>query len=150
MRYTIAFIAKNQLRDIKLEGLLNPDFTMEEYIHENKYDYLLKVSNRGFLIWNCKYYNSKSIANSTKWKTTRGAKNALKEIMLEMQKDKKNISFRGGSGYRSDSEFWNGDYVPVVCNITEDWNKYINSLIDSEKRSHQKKIDTLTKKLSKD
>lgn len=144
MLYTIALISNQQLRDIKLEGILNPEFVMDKYVHEGLFDYTLRIQQRGYFeAYNYKQYNTRCILNCTKWKTIRGAETGMAKIKTALLGDKRKIGVRGGDLWSKD------DYIPVICNITEEWNKKIQGQIDQAIREHQKKISDLNKKLSK-
>jgi len=146
MLYTIAFITNQQLRDIKLEGILNPDFVMENYVHEGSFDYSVKINQRDFDVWSNKIYNDKSILVVTKWKTAKGASSGLKKVMDAIKTgDKKKFDVKD----RGNSEWTKNEYIPVICNITNEWNEKIQSQIDKEIKSHQFRLNNLTKKLIK-
>lgn len=94
MIYSIVFISNQQLRDIKLEGILNPDFTMDGYIHEGSFDYTLtKRTTRGrsyYDIWGSKFKGA--ILKSTKWKTAKGAQTVLNGLKNITPEDRKKYS----------------------------------------------------------
>ena len=142
MLYTIVFITNQQLRDIKLERILNPDFLMDKYVHDGPFDYSLRVRQRAYHeAWSYKIYNDKAILNSTKWKTIRGAETALSKVK-NILSEKKRISVKG-------NDLWmKNEYIPVICNITNEWNSKIESQIKQEEILYQKRILSLKKKLS--
>lgn len=143
MIYTVVFITNQQLRDIKLEGILNPDFTIDKYIHEGSFDFSIRVSQNRFDVWSYPHFKDLSIQNATKWKTIRGAENALKKIKDALL-EKRRFRLRGGN-----DSWQKNEYIPVICNITGDWNSYIKRKIKEEEDLHRRKIDRLTKKLAK-
>ena len=142
MIYAIAFITNDQLRDIKLEGILNPDFVMENYIHEGSFDYTLRVRNSSsYLLWNTEKFKSQSMLNCSRWKTIRGADEHLKKVKELMSTNKIRFSIRG-------NDLWNkNSYIPVICNVTNYWNESINEKIKFEEGEHKKRMAILTKKL---
>lgn len=146
MIYTVAFIPKIELRDNKLEELLNPSFDPDKYDHLGNFDFILKNSNRTPLVLPMvdRYYKHRSLKKCSKWKTTTGAKNAIKRIKPKLEK--KELSFNYYDRNQKD-KFWSQEYVPVICDITKEWNEYINQMIESETKKHEKKINTLRKKL---
>jgi hypothetical protein len=145
MIYTVAFISNQQLRDIKLEGILNPEFVIDKYVHEGLFDYSLRINQRGYFeVYSYKQYNNRSILNCTKWKTTRGAEAGIAKIKAALSSgDKRKISVRGDDLWKKN------EYIPVICNLTDEWNKKIQGQIDKEVKEHQKRVDTLIKKLAK-
>lgn len=144
MLYTIAFITNQQLRDIKLEGLLNPDFVMEKYVHEGTFDFSVKVNQRGYFdVWGYKSYNEKCILRCTKWKTIRGAEAALKSVQESLKAgDKRKFSVKDrGDAWRTN------EYIPVICDITDEWNTKIQAQINQELKEHQNRMTILNKKI---
>lgn len=145
MLYTIAFISNQQLRDIKLEGILNPEFVMDKYVHEGLFDYSLKINQRGYFdVYSRKQYSEKSILYCTKWKTVRGAEAGMTKIKAAIAAgDKRKISVKG-------NDLWlKNEYIPVICDVTEEWNKKIQSQIDREIKDSQIKVAALNKKIVK-
>jgi hypothetical protein len=142
MIYSVVFITNQQLRDIKLEQILNPDFNSDKYIHEGEFDFILRVRNRRWSeVWSPNSYKNKYLTSASKWKTVRGAENALRNVKVSDLK----FSTRG------ESEKWNknkSEYVPVVCDISIKWNEFIKQLIKEEESDHQKKINSLNKKIT--
>lgn len=147
MLYTIAFISNQQLRDIKLEGILNPEFVMDKYVHEGLFDYSLKINQRNYFdVYSYKQYNNRSILNCTKWKTIRGAEGGLTKIKETMASGENRRITVFGIG----NELWlKNEYIPVICDITEEWNKKIQSQIDKEIKDSQIKVAALNKKIVK-
>lgn len=143
MLYSIVFISNQQLRDIKLEGILNPDFVMDKYVHEGLFDYSLRARQGNYFdVYSSKQYRDRSILNSTKWKTLRGAETGLAKIKSAIASgEKRRISVKG-------NDLWlKNEYIPVICNITEEWNTKIQEQINTEVLMHQKRVNTLTKKI---
>ncbi len=139
MLYTIVFVEKSQLRDIQLEKLFSDDGD-SSLLYDGDYKWFTRIGAKGYTqLWSSAHYpyGERGLANCSKWKTIRGAKNAANRISTI---DRYSI--------RGDNNLWNKDlFVPVVYDITEKWNKYINDKIQSEIKSHKKKIEILTKKL---
>jgi len=137
MLYTIVFVEKSQLRDIQLEKLFSDDEDSSS-LYDGDYKWFTRIGAKGYTqLWCSKSYGSRGIDTCSKWKTIRGAKNSINRISTI---DRYSI--------RGDSKMWNKDlFVPVVYDITEKWNKHINDKIQSEVKSHKKKIEILTKKL---
>lgn len=140
MLYAIVFVEKSKLRDIQLEKIFSED-DEDPSLYDGDYKWIARVRAKGYTqLWHISHYlygGERGIANCSKWKTIRGAKNA---------KDK--ISNISKFSIKGDNSLWNKDiFVPVVYNITERWNKHINDKIQSEIKNHKKRIETLTKKL---
>ena len=133
MLYTIAFIKNQELRDIKLEGLLDPDFSESTYIYDGDFDYTAKIQGEGFYA-----HKSMYILTCSNWKTLNGARNNLNKVISILKKNKNSYKYSDIDGY-----------VPVVCDITEKWNGAINLKIDSETKSYQTKMKSLKSKLVK-
>lgn len=149
MLYTITFISKQQLRDIKLEKLFNENFNTEKYIHTGLLDCSVKVKQRGYFeVWDKGYYGyrNRSMQRLTKWKTIRGAETSLKKLIETINSgEKRRILTRGNKS----SESLTSEYIPIICDITSIWNTYIESQIENEKKSHQNKLNRLISKLAK-
>lgn len=41
------------------------------------------------------------------------------------------------------------EYIPVICNITDEWNTKIQDQINQEMKDHEHKLNILNKKLIK-
>ena len=146
MFYAIVFITNQQLRDIKLEKILNPDFIMEKYVHEGQFDYSAKIKNssRHCDIYCCKTYKERSILGVTKWKTIRGAEVGLKTVKSILES--KRASVKGNLNSRN---VWSQNgYIPVVCNITDEWDEKINGQIKLEQLESERRVLALKKRLS--
>ena len=142
MLYTVVFINKQELRDIKLEKILNSDFVEESYVHNSDFDYTAKFDSSRVTVTPYKigYYRDKAISFCTKWKTIKGAQNAIQKFNSSSPR----ISINGGR------DAWNRvEYVPVICDITDQWNIIIKKKIDDEISSHNKKLKLLNSKLCK-
>lgn len=139
MIYVIAFVEKSKLRDTQLERILS-DEEDDSVLYNGEYTFLAQVKSksRPILWWgNGYFYEDRSIASCTKWKTIRGAQSVIKSMNLN-----NGVSIRGNH-----SEWDKEKFIPVVYNITEKWNKHINNKIQKEIDSHNRKIINLNKKL---
>jgi hypothetical protein len=145
MIYTVAFINKQELRDIKLEEIFNPDFVESSYVHTGLLDYTAQFSTKiNILSYTDIYWKERAILGFSKWKTIRGAQDSIKKYHSNALKLNVNRTPR-----ITNVELFKNEYVPVVYDITFEWNKIIQSKIDAEIFSHNKKLKTLTNKLAK-
>ncbi len=138
MLYTIVFVDKSKIRDTQIEKLFSNEDSSSLY--DGDYKWIARVGQKGYVqLWSSASYpyGERGISNCSKWKTIRGARNAINRITTI-----------GRYSIRGDSNLWNKDiFIPVVYDITEKWNKHINEKIQTEIKNHKTRIETLTKKL---
>lgn len=143
MLYTIGFVTRQQSRDLQLDKILDSNFDEKSYIHVGDYSFLGRVGTSHVDVWNSddKYYGPKAIVNCSKWKTIKGAQNAIERVKLATNKFRMSVRTRG--------DIWRtAEYVPIICEISNKWNSYINKKIDEESKSYEKRIKLLRSKLN--
>ena len=159
MLYCIAFVEKQYLRDVQLEKLLGVDSNSSLYDGPISFTATIKQDRISVWSYDIGYYKDRSVLNCNKWKTIRGAQSEINKIapIISDYGDKlrnRAIPYRAIPLHRKISIMGNNDkwnkieYVPIIYDITNEWNNKIKDKIDEEIKRHQKRIYFLNKKLS--
>lgn len=155
MIYCIAFVEQQKLRDYRLDKILQDT---DGILYDGPTPYMARIKpgdriealNTG-MSYHDKYgnvhqqysygrLNDRAITSCSKWKTVRGAQTAVNRLNKILLTKKIRVSYDPNS-------FNQAVQVPVVVDITEQWNKNIQTKINDEIKSHERKIQSLKKKL---
>jgi len=154
MLYAIGLIDLQKTRDILLENLLSEDESTPVFNKIDNIGFLVKIDGRCIDVISCdKTHREIGIRVSTKWKTLKGVNDAIARVENKLP-GKQDLSGRRNRGdvraNASGRQNWEANqWMPIIYEISEEWNAMIQKDIDAEEKLFKIKIDNLRKKLAK-